>query len=144
MKLMLQNTSHGLIPLYDADYEEKKRLKIGEVYECNIKVMRNYKFHQKYFALLDCAYSLQNEARIKELYPTKENFRDTVQKASGFFELSWDEIDKRWDKKSKSIRFDKVDNLEFEEIYKNVRHVIDTVFCSHISIEDFEKYLSNF
>ena len=33
MKLLLQNTSHGLIPLYDADYEEKKRLKIGEIHK---------------------------------------------------------------------------------------------------------------
>jgi len=26
---MLQNTSRGLIPLYDADFDEKKRLKTG-------------------------------------------------------------------------------------------------------------------
>ena len=29
MKLLLKNTSSGLIPIYDDDYEEKKKLKIA-------------------------------------------------------------------------------------------------------------------
>ena len=28
MKLLLKNTSSGLTPIYDEDYEEKKKLKI--------------------------------------------------------------------------------------------------------------------
>ena len=28
MKLQVLNTAHGLVPLYDADYDEKKKLKV--------------------------------------------------------------------------------------------------------------------
>lgn len=45
MKIYLQNTSMGLIPMADSDYDEKKRLKIGEVYEVSIKLARNYHFN---------------------------------------------------------------------------------------------------
>lgn len=37
MELYLKNTAHGLIPLYDDDFEEKRKLKIGEVYKVSIK-----------------------------------------------------------------------------------------------------------
>jgi hypothetical protein len=56
MKLFLQNTTHGLIPCYDADYDEKKKLKAGKVYKVEIKLARNYDFHKKYFALINCAW----------------------------------------------------------------------------------------
>ena len=52
MILLLKNTVEGLKPLYDDDYEEKRKLKIGEVYKADIKPMkpRNLQFHRKYFA----------------------------------------------------------------------------------------------
>lgn len=52
MKLYLLNTREGLKPMYDEDYDEKKKLKIGEVYEAEIRQPRNLRFHRKYFALL--------------------------------------------------------------------------------------------
>ncbi|GHT56798.1 hypothetical protein AGMMS49982_23820 [Bacteroidia bacterium] len=56
------NTAHGLIPCYDADYDEKKELKIGETFKAKITLARNYEFHKKYFALINCAWEYQNEA----------------------------------------------------------------------------------
>lgn len=55
MKLQLLNTTRGLVPLYDEDFEEKKKLKLGTEYTAEIKVSRNSKFHRKYFALLNAA-----------------------------------------------------------------------------------------
>ena len=52
MKLLLKNTASGLVPIYDDDFDEKKKLKIGQVYEVSIKLVRNYEFHKKYFALI--------------------------------------------------------------------------------------------
>ena len=143
MKILLQNTSHGLIPLYDADYEEKKRLKIGEVQTCEIKTIRNIDLHRKYFALINCAWELQSDAR-KDKFKTVELFRKSLQLAAGYSELVYSHSLKDFIEMPKSISFEKLDNIAFEQLYKDVRHVIDTVFCSHISIEDFEKYLINF
>ena len=36
MKLLLLNTREGLKPLTDDDYDEKKKLKIGEIYEVRL------------------------------------------------------------------------------------------------------------
>ena len=143
MKIDLKCTYNGLIPMYDEDLEEKKKLKIGEIYQAEIKLVRNIDFHKKYFALLNCAWSLQSEARqIK--FKTFELFRKSVQLAAGHCEVIYSHSHKDFIEIPKSISFEKVDNAEFEEIYKSVRNVIDTVFCKGISIEDFEKHLSNF
>ena len=143
MKLRVQNTSHGLVPLYDIDFLEKKKLKIGEVYECSIKLFRNYEFHKKYFSLINCAWELQSEARQNK-FKTIDLFRKAIELSSGHCELVYSHKHKDFIDMPKRISFDKVDNAEFEEIYKNVRYVIDTVFCSHITQEQFEKYLINY
>lgn len=55
MKLLLLNTAQGLKPCYDEDFEERKKLKIGQEYMADVKVPRNLEFHKKYFALIKCA-----------------------------------------------------------------------------------------
>lgn len=53
MKLNLLNTAHGLVPMYEDDFDEKKKLRIGQVYKADITVPRNTSFHRKAFALID-------------------------------------------------------------------------------------------
>ena len=143
MKLMLQNTYNGLIPMYDNDYDERKKLKIGEVYEAQIKLIRNYEFHKKYFALINCAWSLQSEQRQKQ-FKNVNLFRKSIELSAGHCELVYSHKLREFIEVPKSIAFDKVDEAEFQEIYKSVRNVIDMVFCKNITIEDFEKHLINF
>lgn len=52
MIIYLTKTASGLKPEYSADYEEFKKLKIGQVYKCDIKKERNYEFHKKFMALI--------------------------------------------------------------------------------------------
>ena len=52
MELYLRNTSSGLVPLYDEDYDKKKKLIIGKDYKAKITLARNLKFHRKFFALV--------------------------------------------------------------------------------------------
>ena len=42
MKILLHNTDRGLVPVYGSDFDEKKKLKIGEDYEAEIRQPRNY------------------------------------------------------------------------------------------------------
>ena len=53
MKILLQNTINGLLPLYGSDYDEKRKLKLGETYEAEIVRPRNVGFHRKFFALIN-------------------------------------------------------------------------------------------
>jgi len=50
MRIFCKNLLEGLIPLYNSDLEEKKKLKLDEIYEVEIKVARNYQFHKKFMA----------------------------------------------------------------------------------------------
>ena len=77
MKIKLLNTSVGLKPLYDEDFEEKKKLKIGEVYEATIKRPRNLSFHRKYFGLINLAWEYQNEIAVEHFKHSIELFRKT-------------------------------------------------------------------
>ena len=53
MKLFLRNTISGLVPLYPSDFDEKRKLRLGQDYECEVKNPRNYEFHKKFMALVN-------------------------------------------------------------------------------------------
>lgn len=144
MKLNLLNTSSGLKPMYDSDYEEKKKLKIGEVYEATIKRPRNLSFHKKYFVLINLAWEYQNERAVEHFHHNIETFRKTIEVAAGWCESIYSIDRKEWVEVPKSISFDKMDADEFAQLYERVKDVLFKYFLKHISVEEFEKNLINF
>ena len=144
MKLNLLNTISGLIPLYDADYEEKKKLKIGSIYEVTIRLSRNIDFHRKYFALIQCAWEYQNERTVDHFKNDINVFRKTIEVAAGWCEPVYSIERKEWLEIPKSIAFDKMDNTEFTDLYDRVKDVLFKYFLKHITCEEFEKNLINF
>lgn len=137
------NTAQGLKPLYDEDYDEKKRLKIGQIYKAKVSVPRNIQFHRKYFAMISCAWDLLTE-RQREFFGNKECFRKTVQIAAGYCDRVFNLKLKAWTDIPKSIAFDKMSGDDFEELYKGVRDTLFTVFLKHMTIEQFEEILINY
>lgn len=144
MKLLLLNTSQGLKPCYDSDYEERKKLKIGETYLADVKKPRNLQLHRKYFALINCSWEYQNEKVIAHFNHSVEAFRKTVEIAAGWFEPVYLLDKKEWSQAPKSIAFDKMDELEFRDLYDNVKRVLFQTFLRNISEEEFMKNLVNF
>lgn len=143
MYLFCTNTVRGLIPCYDSDYEEKRKLRIGETYRCNITLAKGIAFHRKYFALINCAWAYQNE-RTVEHFKTVDSFRKTVEIAAGHCDTIYSIARKEWIEVPKSIAFDKTDELEFRELYERVKDVLFGVFLKNISEEEFMKNLVNF
>lgn len=143
MKLYLQNTSRGLVPCEDGDYELKKKLKLGEIYLADIKIPRNYDFLRKYFALLDCAWEYLTEKQ-QEFIKSKECFRSTLQIAAGYGKPYYSFKRKEWLEESKSIAFDSMPEEEFSQLYESVKNVLFATFLRNISQEEFEKNLINF
>lgn len=137
------NTAQGLKPLYDEDFEEKKRLRIGQTYRAKVSVPRNIQFHRKYWAMLNCAWDLLTEKQ-RDFFGSKESFRKTLQVAAGHCERMFHLRLREWVEVPKSIAFDKMNGDEFEELYKGVREVLFTVFLKHITIEQFEEILINY
>jgi hypothetical protein len=143
MKINLLNTPHGLVPLYDDDYEEKKRLKNGEVYEAEIKLVRNYKFHKKFFALINAGFSLLPE-RTQNGFRSVEGFRAYATVAAGFYEVYYNPRLRQFVEVPKSLAFGSMDEAEFEKVYDAVKNVIWNLLEGRITEQQFEQTMSNF
>ena len=143
MKLFVKNTIAGLVPCDDNDYEEKKKLKLGEVYQITISRPRNYEFHKKYFALINCAWECLNEKQT-EFFKDINNFRKTMELNAGHCETIYSIERREFIEQVLSISFDKMDNDEFESLYNRVFDVILKYPLKNISQEDFINNLSSF
>lgn len=143
MKLNLLCTQQGLVPMYDEDYDLKKRLKIGQTYVADVKVARNVGFHRKYWALLNAAWSLLPE-RTSNGFRSLEGFRSYVIVAAGFYELYFNPRLKEFVEVPRSISFEKMDEVEFGELYDRSKDVIWSIIGRYVSEEDFERCLINF
>ena len=144
MKLHLLNTSQGLKPCYDEDFEEKKKLKIGEVYSVDIKLARNYEFLQKYHKLISIAWEYQNEKVQAHFKDSKEKFRESVQIAAGYTETFYSIDKKEWLEKAKSISFESMKEEDFIDLYESVKDILFKIFLKDISEENFMRNLINF
>ena len=143
MKLFVKNTIDGLVPCDDNDYDEKKKLKLGEVYQVTISRPRNYEFHKKYFALINCAWECLNEKQT-EFFKDINNFRKTMELAAGHSEMVYSINRKEFVEQVLSIAFDKMDNDQFQDLYNRVFDVILKYPLKNIKQEEFEKNLINF
>lgn len=144
MKIKLLNTVQGLKPLYDEDFDEKKKLKIGEIYVADIKKARNIDFHRKYFALINLAWEYQPERVIEGYHHNVDHFRKSVEICAGWSETIYSISRKEYIEAPKSISFDKMDEAEFMDLYDNVKRVLFQTFLRHIDEEEFVKNLINF
>lgn len=105
---------------YDSDYERVIRMKVGEIYKCNVVMPRNYKFHKKMFALYNLVFENQ------ELFDHIDDLRRELTIAAGFFE-TYHGLDGGLIKKAKSISFAEMEEDEFQDLYERTKDVI----CIH-------------
>ena len=122
MKLILvKNLDNTFSIAYNSDYEKAKKLKAGEQFECEVKKKRNYKFHKKYFALINLVYDNQ------DVYNNIDHLRHDLTKVSGFYTIRKDmqgneviEVD--------SINFSSMDEFTFNELYSKTLDSIEKYF----------------
>ena len=143
MRFLVVNTPRGLIPLGDDDYEEKKKLKIGDTYSVEIKVVRNLDFHRKYFAMISYAWEFLNEREIAT-FKTKENFRKYIEVAAGHCDVIFHPRLQEFVEIPKSISFGKMDNTAFSNLYQKVKDVIFSIIGERVSEQEFERLLIDF
>lgn len=143
MKLLVVSTPRGLVPLGDDDYEEKKKLKLGQTYSVEVKVARNVDFHRKYFALISYAWEFLNEQET-ERFRTKENFRKYVEVAAGHCDVIFHPKLQEYVEIPKSISFGKMDNAEFSDLYVRVKDVIFSIIGNRVTQDQFERLLLDF
>jgi hypothetical protein len=143
MKLLVVNTPRGLVPLGDDDYEEKKKLKLGQTYSVEVKVARNVDFHRKYFALVAYAWEFLNEQE-EERFKTKDNFRKYLEMAAGHCDVIFHPRLQEFVEIPKSISFGSMDNTAFSGLYERVKDVIFSIIGDRVTREEFERLLIDF
>ena len=143
MKLLVINTPRGLVPLGDDDYEQKRKLKLGETYSVEVKVVRNVDFHRKYFALIAYAWEFLNEQET-ERFKDKENFRKYIEIAAGHCEVIFHPRLQEFVEIPKSIAFAKMDKTAFSDLYGRVEDVIFSIIGDRVTQEEFERLLIDF
>jgi len=118
MKITLVKQLNSTFKLaYDSDFEQAKKIKVGEFYEFSYSMPRNYKFHKKFFALLELVY--QNQ----EVYSNKDDLREDLTIEAGYFRLT-ENIKGQTVKRAKSISFAQMDEAEFSEFYSAIINVV--------------------
>lgn len=106
-----------------------KKLGEGELMKFTFKVIRNGKFHRRFFAMLNVGYDAWEPQRKHKSYKgipvTKnfEQFREDVLILSGFYEQTFD-LNGHMVLKAKSISFSNMCQDEFEKVYSAVCDVL--------------------
>ena len=118
MKIYAQITNDNkIVPCNDFDYDNFRKIPKNKILTFEIKKERNLLFHRKFFVLVNLLFDNQ------ESYKNIEDFRHDLLISSGFYEERNNFLTGEIILKAKSISFAKMDNLEFQEVYKKV---IDT------------------
>ena len=134
MELYVKNTLSGLVPLYNSDMDEKKRLRLGEEYKVEITHPRNYKFHKLFMALVNIAH--QNSS----LEMPFDTYRRYLIMKAGYFKTYTTPKGTYYE--AESISFASMDQMKFEEVYSRVLDVIISEL--QVSKEEIEEVLINF
>ena len=144
MEIFCRNTASGLVPLYDSDFDEKRKLKIGKDYKCKITITRDLRTHKKYFALIHCAWEYFTEKQHNFYHNNINYFRKSMEVLVGHSEPIYIISQNVWSEQAKSVSFDSMDETEFIELYNNVREALFQTFLKNISPDEFEQSFLNF
>lgn len=144
MKFNLVCTGEGFVPCTDEDYEKKKTLKRGAVYEVTIKEFRNYQFHKKYFSLINLSWEYLTEEQREFFHNSADAFRKCVEVAAGHYEPVYNVKKREWTEVPKSIAFDKMNESDFSNLYERVKDVLFEMFLGSVNQEAFEQELKWF
>lgn len=143
MRFIVVNTPRGLVPFGDDDFEEKKKLKLGEAYTVEVKVARNVDFHRKYFAMISYAWEFLTEDEVVR-FKTKDIFRKNLEIAAGHCETMYHPVLQDYVEMPKSISFASMDNAEFSDLYSRVKDVIFSLIGSRVSEQEFMRLLNDY
>lgn len=144
MKINLVRTAFGFLFATDDDAEKARKIKAGQVVEVNVKVLRNYAFLKKFWALINVAWSFLTESQQEFFHGSVDGFRCTLEVAAGYYDEFYDATRKSWVQKPKSIAFDKMDEAEFSKLYEAVVDVIFKIFLRQVNKDEFYQALKDF
>lgn len=149
MKLYVFKSGSKLVPATSEDKDKVSKMPVGEPFQISYVKQRNPAFHRKYWSLVNVILQnlpesveenlMQNhQFRIK----TKEDVHFYIKLKNGFVEKKYIGKDGNIAWVPKSISFDKMDEMEFQDFFDKA---VDTA-CELLTVESDEimKEIMNF
>ena len=144
MDILCKVTPYGLVPLYDSDYDLKKRLRVGSVVKCKVSNPRNYEHHKKFFALVRLTFDnlpsnlaeywrVHNEEDMLRLFKRDLGYYTTTLNERGEKEIEY-----------QSISFSAMEQHEFERFYNQCIDLVLYKYLKGIDKEDLITEIENF
>lgn len=144
MDIICKVTAHGLVPLYDSDYDLKKRLRVGSVVKCKVSNPRNYEHHKKFFALVRLTFDNlpSNLAEYFKVHNEEDMLR-RFKRDLGYFKTSLNERGEK-EIEYQSISFSAMEQHEFERFYNQCIDLVLYKYLKGIDKEDLITEIENF
>jgi len=143
MEIYVKCMPEGLVPMYDSDLENRKKLKVGEVYKVEVSLPRNYKFLKKFFALVRLVFNNLPEHIVRMLnVRSEEDMLDCFKLQLGLYRQVWH--GRRPVVKLGSISFAAMDETEFQKFYNRCVDITLTTFLRGTSRQDLLEEVENF
>lgn len=141
--IVIKNGAGYLQPADEASQEYLKKMKVGD--PCSVKLVRqrNLKFFRKWWALVGIAYDWWEPGlaypdrtlrKFPNLTPEKnlDRFRKDITILAGFYEQHF-RLNGDLRIEAKSLKFDKMDEDEFDKLYDATIQVV----LNHIASQDY-------
>lgn len=136
MKIFLvKQLNNTLKAVHNSDYDKVKTMKLGEEYQCEVKQLRNAKFHRKFFALINMIFENQ------EIYKNRDRLRKDLIIEAGFYD-EWVDVYGEIKREAKSISFGSMKEAEFAKLYSRV--VDEIIKHFHFDREDIADNVEQF
>ena len=141
-EIHMTRTAAGLCPATAEGAEWLERIKMGKPVNVTVKQPRNGKFHRKFFAMLDVAYSNHDWPEIETKWGkatvSRDLFRKYVIVRAGHYEAA---LTPHGEVRAepKSISWAKMDEGEFGKLYSDVLDVILREFLNNWTTGDMDR-----
>jgi hypothetical protein len=145
-QIVLMKAPNGvLVPCDPQATEFIAGLKLGAPVKAEVKRMRNYKFHRKFFSLLDFAFENwePREATYKGeiVAKNRKQFRNDVTVLAGFGETTLT-LKGEIRVVAKSISFANMEQDEFDRLYNSVVTVILSKILKNYTRDDLDNVIN--
>lgn len=130
MKVMFTKMAGGvLVPASDIEADKLTRFKTGQVYEVDIKLKRNAKFHGKVFAFFNYCFNYwDNPNEYQDEQAGFDVFRNELTCLAGYSNKFYT-ISGSVRLEAKSISFANMSQEEFEQLYSAlIQAAMNTIF----------------
>lgn len=126
-EIVVQKSPTGWIPADEQARATHARHKLGAVVRADFKLIRNYKFHKKFMALMNLAFDYWEVADVEykgqAVVKNFDRFRKDMTILAGFYEPTFN-VRNEVRLEAKSISFANMSEPEFEDLYSSMVNVL--------------------